>query len=98
MAQCGSRQKGEHHYLTGIRNKVFAGKKWLSFAIPSGTIIPEGIIIRFTDFNKKYQANHYQIESKAGVMRMDAYKGALNNLARNAIVKAVELGKIKQQQ
>lgn len=78
------------------REKVFPGNKWLSFAITAGTIVPEGLIIRRTDFNKKYQANHYQIESLAGMMRMDAYMGALDNLARNAIVRAVAVAKSQQ--
>lgn len=77
------------------RSKVFPGKKWLSFEIPAGTVIPESLIIRFTGYNSRYQANHYQIEPKSKTMQMDAYKAALDNLARNAIVRAVELGHAK---
>ncbi|WP_338845438.1 hypothetical protein V8J88_17105 [Massilia sp. W12] len=77
------------------KDAVFPRKKWTTFHIPNGTEIPDGIIIRFTGYNKKYDANHYQIESKAGLMRIDAYKGALDNLARNAIARAVELGKTR---
>ncbi len=73
------------------RENVFTSKGWLSFTIPNGTVIPESLIIRWTDYNKRFTANHYQIESKARTMRMDAFKGALDNLARNAIAKAVEL-------
>ncbi|WP_036254308.1 hypothetical protein [Methylobacter sp. BBA5.1] len=75
------------------RAKVFQGKSWLSFEIPKGTVIPESLVVRFTGYNKIFDANHYQIESKAKMMRMDSFKGALDNLARNAIVKAIELGK-----
>jgi Tse2 ADP-ribosyltransferase toxins len=75
------------------RAKVFQGKSWLSFEIPQGTVIPESLVVRFTGYNKIFDANHYQIESRAKTMRMDAFKGALDNLARNAIVRAVELGK-----
>ena len=77
------------------RDKVFPGKKWLSFDLPVGTVIPESLIIRFTGYNTRYQANHYQIEPRAKTMRMDAYMGALDNLARNAIVRSVELGHAK---
>jgi hypothetical protein len=59
----------------------------------TGTVIPESLVVRFTGYNKIFDANHYQIESKAKMMRMDSFKGALDNLARNAIVKAIELGK-----
>ncbi len=75
------------------RDKVFKGKSWLTFSIPKGTVIPESLIIRFTDFNKIYNANHYQIECKAQMMRKDAFKGALDNLARNALVRTIELAK-----
>lgn len=75
------------------RAGVFKSKVWLSFEIPNGTMIPDSLIIVFTGHNKKFNANHYQIEPKARTMRMDAYKGALDNLARNAIARAVELAK-----
>ena len=72
---------------------VFKGKRWLSFEIPQGTVIPDSLIIRDTGFDKRFQATHYQIESAAKTMRMDAYKGALDNLARNAIVRSVATAK-----
>ncbi len=75
------------------RAKVFQGKSWLSFEIPQGTVIPPSLVVRFAGHNKIFDANHYQIESRAKMMRMDAFKGALDNLARNAIVRAVELAK-----
>ncbi len=68
---------------------VFKGKRWLAFEIPQGTVIPDSLIIRNTGFNKRFQATHYQIESAAKTMRVDAYKGALENLARNAIVRSL---------
>ncbi|WP_338844877.1 hypothetical protein V8J88_14560 [Massilia sp. W12] len=46
-----------------------------------------------TNYNQRFEANHFQIESKARMMTKDAYLGALDNLARNAIVRAVELGR-----
>lgn len=69
---------------------AFKGKSWLSFEIPEGTLIPDSLIVRETGYNPRYKANHYQIECAAKSMRIDAFKGALDNLARNAIVRAVE--------
>ncbi len=74
------------------RDKVMSGKGWLSFKIPEGTLIPPSLLFRHTDYNEYYGANHYQIESAAKIIRSDAMRGALDNLARNAIVRAVELG------
>jgi len=65
---------------------------WHSFKIPKDTVIPDSLTVRLTGYNKTFDANHYQIESKAGTMAMDAMKGALDNLARNAIVRLIELG------
>ena len=69
------------------RENVFPSKFWWSFVIPEGTEVPASIVVRFTDYNKRFQANHYQIEPRAGIMRLDAYKGALDDLARCALVK-----------
>jgi hypothetical protein len=68
----------------------FPKKYWWSFAIPKGTVVPESLQIIFTGFNKRYDANHYQIEPAARRMPLEAYKGALDNLARNAVVKLYE--------
>ncbi len=67
-------------------------KTWHSFKIPKDTVIPESLNVRFTGHNRTFAADHWQIESKAGTMAMDAMKGALDNLARNAIVRLIELG------
>ncbi len=93
---CSFTTFGQEHGGTSLfdRAGVFKSKAWLSFTIPEGTIIPESLIIVFTGHNKKFNANHYQIEPKAKTMRMDAYKDALDNLARNAIVRAGELAKM----
>lgn len=72
------------------------GRKWLSFTIPEGTPIPHALIIPCTGYNKRFAADHYQIESRAGRMRLDAYKGALDNLARSAVVRSIELAKSGQ--
>ncbi|WP_338846348.1 hypothetical protein V8J88_21630 [Massilia sp. W12] len=72
---------------------VFKTKGWLSFTIPKGTQAPDSLILRFTGYNERFKADHYQIEPKARLMRLDAYKGALDNLARAALARAVELAK-----
>jgi hypothetical protein len=77
------------------RPNVFKGKKWLSFEIPEGTPVPPPLLIQFTGHNKALNANHYQIECR-NMMRMDGFKGALDNLARSAIARSVELAKAKQ--
>jgi Tse2 ADP-ribosyltransferase toxins len=84
---------------TSLFDRAFAipggTKFWHCFKIPKDTVIPDSLIVRFTDRNEKFNANHYQIEVKTGTMSVDAMKGALDNMARNAIVRLVELGDIK---
>ncbi len=77
------------------RANVFKSKGWLSFEIPKGTIIPGSLTVKFTGYNPTFDADHYQIESLANLMRVDAYKGALDNLARNALLKSIELAQKK---
>lgn len=76
--------------LFDVKN-VFKGKSWLSFEIPEGTLVPDSLIVRETGYNQRFKANHYQIECAGKSMRVDAFKGALDNLARNAIARSVEL-------
>jgi hypothetical protein len=71
---------------------VFGAKYWCCFPIPAGTVIPAPLIITGPKFNKKYQANHYQIETSIPV-RLDSLKMVLDNLARNAVVRACELAR-----
>ena len=68
---------------------------WHSFKLPTDTVIPPSLKMRLTGYNKTFDADHYQIESVAGTMAMDAMKGALDNLARNAIVRLIALGDVK---
>lgn len=75
------------------RKGVFTSNGWLGFPIPDGTIVPESLAIRFTNFNKSFNANHYQIESRNDQMPLDSYKGALDNLARNAVVRFIALSR-----
>ena len=62
---------------------------WFYFTIPKGTVVPESLVIRDTGYNDTYAATHYQIEAH-NPMTLDAFKGALDNLARNAVVKSLE--------
>jgi hypothetical protein len=63
---------------------------FLSFEIPEGTVVPASLVVRETGYNQRFKANHYQIECAAKSMPIDAFKGALDNLARNAIARSVE--------
>ncbi|MGJ0428131.1 hypothetical protein [Methylobacter sp.] len=76
------------------RPGVFTKEGWLSFEIPNGTIIPDSLIVKNDGWRKRFKATHYQIESRAGRMTKQAMEGALDNFARNAIVRAVELGRV----
>lgn len=69
-------------------------KNWHSFKIPKGTDIPASLIVRFTGYNASFKSDHYQIEC-LNPMTVDAMKGALDNFARSAIVRLVELGEVK---
>lgn len=73
------------------KKDVFGDTFWHSFEIPAGTEIPDSLKIEGPDWNPVYKANHYQIECKAKTMRVDSMKGALDNLARNAIVRKIAL-------
>jgi hypothetical protein len=77
---------------TSLFNKanVFGTKYWWNFKIPAGTVVPASLRIRFTGHNDTYKADHYQIEAAAHRMAVVAFKGALDNLARNAIVRSCE--------
>ena len=70
--------------------KPLSGKSWLKFKIPGGTAIDGSLTVRFTGYNKIFKANHYQIEC-INPMTITAYKGALDNLARSAIARLVQL-------
>lgn len=78
------------------REGIFKGKGWLNFTIPQGTEVPESLQVRRTDYNEKFEADHYQIEPRARMMLLESYKGALDNLARAALARTVELAKNEQ--
>jgi len=75
------------------RADVFGKKYWWSFRIPAGTIVPDSLRILFTGRNDTYKADHYQIEPAARRMPVQAFKGALDNLARNAVVRSCQVAR-----
>ena len=75
------------------RRGVFGHKYWYYFTLPKGTVIPDSLKLVEGDWNEKYQATHWQIEvATGGSLSADALRGALDNLARNCVVRANELG------
>ncbi len=71
------------------RDKFFKGKSWRFFYIPKGTEFDPTLAITGPEYNDYFEANHYQIEV-AKPCTVESYKGALDNLARNAVKKAYE--------
>jgi hypothetical protein len=69
---------------------LFGTKKWWNFTIPKNTPIPASLQVVYTGHNERYNADHYRIEPASRRMPVDAYKGALDNLARNAVVQQNE--------
>lgn len=67
----------------------FGYSSWAYFLIPDGTTIPAGLDVAPSP--TKRDKGHYSIRCRTR-MRFDAYQGALDNLARNAIVKATQQG------
>lgn len=66
---------------------------WKCFHVPEGTEYPDNLVIKRgkskrTNKSGNRQGYHYQIEPRTR-MTVVAYKGALDNFARNAIVKQV---------
>jgi hypothetical protein len=62
------------------------------YLFPEGTPIPDSLIVANTGYNKRLKATHYQIEARAP-MRKDAMEGALENFARSAVARSVELSR-----
>jgi hypothetical protein len=75
------------------RPNVFTRAGWISFPIPNGTAIPDPITVVKQDFNKTFNATHYQIEVRTGMITKAALQGALDNFARAALARSVELSK-----
>jgi hypothetical protein len=75
------------------KDKLFSRKTWSSFHLPDGTVVPESLRIKYTGKNERFDADHYQIHCAEGTMPIESFKGALDNLARNAVVRFNELAK-----
>lgn len=68
----------------------FGYKGWFYFLLPEGTPVPDSLDVRHTP--SRNDSGHYSIRCR-NLMRRDAYEGALDNLARAALARAVELRK-----
>ncbi len=72
------------------RTGLFGRAAWHYFSIPKGTPIDYSLVLRHTGRNPRLGAEHYQIEVRTGGMPVEAFKGALDNLARAAVAKLYE--------
>lgn len=77
----------------------FGYSNWRYFLVPNGTEYPESLFIKKgksvrTNRAGNLKGRHYQIEPK-NPMTVGTFKGALDNFARNAVVKQVELSRVK---
>jgi len=76
----------------------FGFSEWKYFHVPEGTEYPASLLfIKKGKSKRKNKAGdrtgyHYQIEPR-NRMTVEAYKGALDNFARNAVVKQIALAK-----
>jgi hypothetical protein len=77
-----------HVFLRWV-SSLFACESWQHFYIPEGTEIDPRLKLTGPEYNDYFKADHYQIEVDKQ-LRIDSYKGALDNLARAAIKKAYE--------
>jgi hypothetical protein len=76
----------------------FGYRVWQYFRVPDGTEYPDSLHIRRGKSKRKnktgsLEGRHYQIEPRTR-MTVVAYKGALDNFARNAVVRMVEIAKV----
>lgn len=63
---------------------------WFYFLLPEGTAVPDSLDVTHTP--SSHDDGHHSIRCR-NLMRKDAYEGALDNLARAALARAVELDK-----
>lgn len=68
----------------------FGYSGWFYFLVPETTPIPGSLDVKATP--TRSDPGHYSIRCR-NLMRLDAYEGALDTLARLALAKAVEKGK-----
>lgn len=76
------------------KKDAFGTAYWRCFEIPAGTEIDGALLLKGPDPSAAVpDADHYQIEPRARIMTVEAYKGALDNFARAAVARSVELAK-----
>lgn len=68
----------------------FGYSGWFYFLLPTGTSVPASLDAKATPTHN--DPGHYSIRC-LNRMRLDAYEGALDTMARSALAKAVEAGK-----
>lgn len=68
----------------------FGYSGWFYFLVPEGTSVPDSLDVKPTP--TRNDPGHHSIRCR-NLMRLDAYEGALDTLARLALAKAVEAGK-----
>ena len=68
----------------------FGYSGWFYFLVPEGTSVPGSLDVKPTP--TRNDPGHHSIRCRT-LMRLDAYEGALDTLARAALAKAVEAGK-----
>lgn len=96
--ESGKVQKGGGTSMFDVEG-WFGYSNWRYFHIPIGTEYPDSLFIRKGKSKRanrsgKLNGHHYQIEPK-NPMTTDAYKGALDTFARNAVARQVESAKAK---
>jgi hypothetical protein len=61
---------------------------WHYFQLPEGTVVPDSLVV----VQRGADPHHYQIEVRVGgELNADALRGALDNLARNCVVRLKQL-------
>jgi len=65
------------------RKNTFTGGGWEYFVIPSGTVIPTGLVVTKDHFIKRYSSTHYSVSPNFD-MPSSRYIQLLNQLAQNA--------------
>lgn len=93
------RRDGNGYFKTGHgtslwdKRGVFGFGHWHYFTLPEGTVVPDSLKLVKGSWSDRYEANHWQIEvANGGELQADALRGALDNLARNCVVRGNALG------
>ena len=75
----------------------FGHAGWRYFEVPEGTVLPENLQIRRANDIARNRAGTLQgrrhVIMPVARMSLQAYRGALDNLVRNAVVRMIELAR-----